>query len=498
MLAVPSEANYDVVIIGAGVVGTAIAREFSRYRLRTALLEKQPEPSFGTSKANSGIVHAGFHSPPGTLKSSLCVRGVELYPELVSDLDVEYKQNGTLMVAFAEEEKGGLHTYLEQGRAASVPHLELVERESLSDLEPNLSDRAVLGLLAPTGGVVSPFELTIAQAENAADNGVDCIYDCAVTDLESAGDRVCRVTTTRGSFTAALVVNAAGLFADKISNLAGDYSFSIQPRKGEEYLLDKRLEGIVQRTIFPLPTPVSKGILVIPTVHGNLMLGPTAEETDDRSDLSTSFEGFQKIFSMCSKMVEGIQPSSLIATFAGLRPASDRDDFVIEVSEAKSNLVNVGGIESPGLTAAPAIAEMVLDMCLGLLDSVGVEIKENREFNGVRSGIRRFRLMSEDERRTAVNADRRFASVVCRCELVTEAEIRDAVRRGARTLDGVKLRTRAGMGRCQGGFCTSRIIKILHEELGTPLDQLTKRGSDSRILMHRTKSLFSDEELSAE
>lgn len=473
---------YDVVVIGGGVVGCAIARELSRYKLRLALLEKEAEVGFGTSKANSGIVHAGFHSEPGTLKARFVVPGNKLYDRWKEELDIEFERNGVLMVARPEQESL-LHEYLERGRVNGVPRLRIVNQQELHEMEPNLAPDITAGLYAPTGGVVSPADLTMALAENASDNGVDVFTGAPVHSVQ---------TTDRGFFVvragcrrleARYVVNAAGLYADQVARLVGDDSFSIRPRKGEEYLLDKRLEGLVKSTVFPVPTKVSKGILVIPTVHGNIMLGPTAEEIESRDDLATSSTGFAEVLAGVQRLVPSVQPRDIITSFTGIRAASDHGDFVIEPSPAVRGWVNVAGIESPGLTAAPAIAEYVVH----LVKELGLELVEDPTFNPRRRPVIRFRELSHEERKSLIRRDPLYGRIICRCETVTEAEIRDAIRRGARTLDGVKWRTRAGMGRCQGGFCTARVIELLAEELGVSEEQVTKRGPGSELLLLRTK-----------
>ncbi len=481
--------EFDVVIIGGGVIGTAVAYNLSKLKLKTALLEKEIELAFGTTKANSGIVHAGFHSKPGTLKAILCVKGSLMYPQLCQDLDVPYKQNGVLMVAFNNEQLPELEAFYKQGKLNGLAELKILNRDELLKREPNLQDKVVAGLFAPTGGVVSPFELAINQGENAKLNGVEIVLDSSVIKMEDQKSQIL-ITTTNNQFTAKVVINCAGLYADNIARMLGDDSFSITPRKGEEYLLDKRLGNLVKSTIFPLPTPNSKGMLVIPTVHGNLMLGPTAVEMDRRDEFATTALGLKNIYDFTKNLVNGVDLRDLIASFAGIRAASDRGDFIIEFSQKTPRLLNIAGIESPGLTAAPAIGEKVLEMVKARLNEEGISVDLNPAFNPVLPKKLHLRDLKGLELEKAIRKDKRFAHVICRCELVSEAEIIEAIKSGARTLDGIKLRTRAGMGRCQGGFCTPKILKIMSKELGIPVSELTKRGGDSVLVPYTAKELI--------
>jgi len=482
--------RYDVAVIGGGVTGCAIARWLSRYHVRIALLEKEAEVCFGTSKANSGIVHAGFHSTPGTLKARFCFKGNRMYDQLTRELDVEFERNGVLMVAITDEEKTILRKYYQQGLVNGVEDLALLDRNRLLEMEPNLSPEVKLGLYAPGGGVVYPMELTMALAENAACNGVHILTGASVTAIEDTHNeegaaRWC-IKTARGKLAAAYIINAAGLYADQIAGMIGDHSFRICPRKGEEYLLDKRLRGLVHSTVFPVPTPVSKGILVIPTIHGNIMLGPTAEEIEERDDCSTTRQGYEQVMAGVRKLVPSISPGDIITAFSGIRAAADQDDFIIGPSVQADSFINVAGIQSPGLTAAPAIAEKVVD----ILRDVGLRLCERDDFQPRRNPVIRFRELNDEDRSKLIAEDPAYGHVVCRCETVTEAEIIDAIRRGARTLDGIKLRTRAGMGRCQGGFCTPKIINILARELNIDPLQVTKRGAESELLKYRIKEIL--------
>ncbi len=467
---------FDVAIIGGGVVGCSIARELSRFHLRVVLLELHEEVGFGTSKTNSGIIHAGHHDSPATLKGQLVVRGNALFDELAHDLQFGFRRSGELLVAKDESEIPILKQLEEQGKAKGVPGLEIWDRERLLKEEPNLSHKLAAALHAPSAAVINPYEFVYALMENARVNGVQLLVNSPVTGIECL-DRVLRLQTPNQAVTAKYVLNCAGVFADQIAAMADAKGFSIRPRKGEEYMLDKRLHGLVRRIIFPVPSKNTKGILIIPTYDGTIMVGPTAEDTDDRFDLSTTDKGAEQVFSAIRQICPSITARDTITEFAGLRAVANTNDFVIGPA-GFDGFINVAGIQSPGLTSAPAIAEYVRD----LLRDRGLELNERQDFKPRESGLSRFAAMSVEEQAEAIARDRHFARVVCRCELVTEAEINQAVDHGARTLDGIKFRTRAGMGRCQGGFCTTRCMDILSRRLMIPMHQVTKRGGDSWIV----------------
>jgi glycerol-3-phosphate dehydrogenase len=471
----------DVLIIGAGVVGAAIARELSCYRLRVMLVEKEPDVSFGASKANSGIVHSGLHDQPGTLRARLCVRGNLLYDSLAAELNFLYRRNGSLVVARGIEEMNRLDELIRQGRQNGVSGLELVNGADLGRLEPNLNPGLAGGLLAPTGGIVIPFDLVFALVENAVANGVELRLNTEVIGVQKQRDGF-MIETNKGLIEADFVINAAGLASGSVSRLLGDESVTIQPVLGEEYLMDRRLAGLIRRTIFPLPTALSKGILVMPTVEGNLMIGPTARRVERASEPETSAAGWEEIFGEAKSLVPRLNPSDLITSFAGLRATSDREDFIIEASALHPHWIQAAGINSPGLTAAPAIAEYVRE----LLHESGLRLAAKPDFNPVRKLVR-LRELDREQQAALMSGDPGYARIVCRCETVSEAEIRQAIRRGAATLDGVKLRTRSGMGRCQGGFCTPKIIRILSEELGIAPEQITKNGPGSPLLTGRLR-----------
>jgi len=476
--------TYDVVIIGGGVVGCALARELSQFQnLKVVVLETFAEVGFGTSKANSGIVHPGHHDKPGTVKASLVVRGNELIDQLAKELGFGYRRCGEVMVAKTEAEFDELKALMKQADAQKVP-VELWERDVLQAKEPHLSKDLVGGVYAPTAGVVSPYEMVHSLAAVAARNDVEFLFEqevVAIDKLEGQADGARLLVKTKKDLQvrAKYVVNCAGLFADKVAEMVGLHDFVIKPRKGEEYLLDKNMSYLTKRVILPVPTKVSKGILIIPTVDETIMCGPTATETDDRYDLTCTPEGCKQVFSFVTKMCNEISDRQVIASFAGLRAAANTGDFIIGPTAVKG-FINAAGIQSPGLTSAPAIAERLVE----ILGKEGLTCTPRPAGTWKRCvpAPRRLFTMSEEEQDKKVKENPAYGRVVCRCELVTEGDIEEAIEYGARTLDGVKFRTRAGMGRCQGGFCTSRIVQMLAEHQKVTLDKISKRGTGSEIL----------------
>ncbi len=479
-----SSDRQDVVIIGAGVVGAAVARELSRYTPRVAMLDKEADVSFGTSKANSGIIHAGFHASPGSLRARLCVEGNEAFGPLSEELEFPFERRGELVVAFSEEEVQALQGLYRRGRENRVPEVALLGRERTLELEPNLNPDLLGSLHAPTAGIVGPYEYCFALAENAVHNGVELHLGHRVVSIRANHAGGFSVETAAGkTFTARFVVNAAGLYADDVAAFAGAADFSISPRKGEEYLLDKRVGGLVHRVIFPVPSKTSKGLLVIPTVDGPVMVGPTADDVESKEDFATSRKGLTRVFQHAQRMIPAIRSSDVITSFAGLRPVSSTGDFVVGPSRVPG-FVNAAGIQSPGLTASPAIARLVV----GTLARAGLELQPRRGFSPRREAVPRIREAVErrDDAEIArlVDGDPGYGRLVCRCENITEAEILGAIRRGHTTLDGIKYATRAGTGRCQGGFCTYRIMDIIRRETGLGFDHITKKGSGSEIVLY--------------
>ncbi|MBN1652339.1 MAG: FAD-dependent oxidoreductase [Deltaproteobacteria bacterium] len=479
--------RFDVAIIGGGVVGCCIARELSRFRLRAVLLEQHEEVGFGTSKTNSGIIHPGHHSSAATLKGRLVVRGNALFDELERELKFGFRRVGELVVARDQREIRVLEELKARGDGKGVPGLEIWKQERLLREEPNLSSKLVAALYAPTAGVINPYEFVFALMENARANGVLLRVNSPVIAIERLGDAL-RIQTPGESLFASFALNCAGVFADRVAALTGSAGFSIRPRKGEEYMLDKRLRGLVRRIIFPVPGRHTKGILIIPTYDGTIMVGPTAQDTHDRYDLSTTDKGGEQVFSFIREICPSITSRDTITEFAGLRAVADTDDFVIGPS-ACPGFINVAGIQSPGLTSAPAIAEMVRD----LLQDQGLKLEARPDFQPEVPGPSRFAAMSLERQAEAIASDRHFAKVVCRCELVTEAEVNQAIDHGARTLDGIKFRTRAGMGRCQGGFCTTRCMDLLSKRLGMPMHRVTKRGGGSWIVAEMSEAQHREE-----
>ena len=468
----------DVVIIGAGVVGCSIARELSRYDLQIQVLERASDVCEGTSKANSGIVHAGFDAHPGTLKAKMNVAGNEKMEALSRELDFPFHRNGSLVLCFAEKDRDKLEKLLEQGIANGVKELRIIEKEELQQMEPDISREAVAALYAPTGGIVCPFGLTIAMAENAAVNGVEFKLETQVFSVKRKENHYL-VTTSRGEVECLAVVNAAGVYADTFHNMVSGRKLHIIPRKGEYCLLDKKVGNYVHSTIFQLPTVYGKGVLVTPTVHGNLLIGPTAADIEDKEAVSTTGEGIADVQKRAALSVEKLPTKQIITSFAGLRAHEEGGDFVLGEPEDAPGFFDAAGIESPGLTCAPALGEYLAGL---VAERLKAEKKEN--FVAARKGIPNMALASEEERKKLIAENPAFADVVCRCELVTEGEILAAIHRpvGATTLDGVKRRTRAGMGRCQAGFCSPRTVELLARELNRDMAEITKNEKGSEFL----------------
>jgi len=485
--------NADVVVIGAGITGAAVARGLSRYALDIILVEKEADFCFGASKANTGTIHAGYSDLPGTVKSGLCVRGNALYEQLCKELGVEFEHNGSLVVALNTDDLKILEELRQKGITNGVPDLRIIEKDELHQMEPNLTQNAIAALYAPTAGIMSPYEMTIALCENAIHNGVTPLLEAEVQGIEKQNSRVKRVITTQGIIRTKFVVNAPGLYADDVSQMVGIDDFHIYPRKGEYFIFDKGAGSLVNRPVFPTPTLISKGILVTKTIDGNTMIGPNAQDLDTKYKYAkdrnaTTNEGLNEVLEAASRLVPDLPKASTINNFAGLRAVSNTGDFIIRSYQKIKGFINVAGIKSPGLTAAPAIAELVIQ----ILKHEGLELKPKKEFDPIREKPIKFTDLSPEGKDALIAKDPRYGHIVCRCENVTEGKIVDATKRGAHTMDGIKYRTRCGMGRCQGGFCGPRVAAILARELSIPLEQVTKDGDGSNLVVGKTKSVLKE------
>ncbi|MBQ9746560.1 MAG: FAD-dependent oxidoreductase [Clostridia bacterium] len=475
--------KYDVAIIGAGVVGALTARELMKYKLRVCVLEAKDDVALGASRANSGIVHGGFDPVEGTLKAKLNVAGTRIMKSLVKELDVHYKQNGSMVLAFCEEEKEHLQKLYDRGIANGVPELSIISGDEARAMEPALSENVVAALLCESSGIVCPYDLTIAAMGNAMDNGAELLCNFPVTGIEYA-DGVYTVKSAEKAVEATYVINSAGVGADEIADMIGD-KYTITPKKGEYMLLDRSEGPLVSHTIFQTPGVFVKGILVSPTADGNLLVGPTSELTE-KGDLTTTLAGLDKIKAIAARSTEKVNYRKVITSFTGLRSScADSEDFIIEFSKNAPKFIELIGIESPGLSSAPAIAEYVAEM----LKADGLAMEANEAFNPTRVSCRHFGTLSMAEKNEMIKADPAFGHLICRCETVTEGEILAAIRQNppARSLDAVKRRTRAGMGRCQGGFCTTFITELLAKEQGIPETKVTKFGGKSYMLCGKTK-----------
>lgn len=474
---------YDVAIIGAGIIGTAIFRELTKYNLKVVILEKENDVSMGTSKANSAIVHAGYDPEQGTLMAKYNVKGNEMFEDLCKELNVPFKRNGSLIIGFNDEDMETIKWLYQNGNKNGVKGLKVLNKDEVLKLEPNLNKEVVGALLAPTGGIVGPFELTIALAENGVQNGGEIKLNKEVVKIEKDDDF--KIFVKDGEVVKSrYLINAAGLYADKIHNMICDESFEITPRSGEYFVLDKRQGKVVNHTIFQCPSKMGKGVLVAPTVHGNLLVGPDAIDIEDREDLGTTGEGLNAVREASLKITDKVNFRDTIRNFAGLRAQPSTGDFIIEENNKIKKFIDVAGIKSPGLSSAPAIAEGVVD----ILKNAGCKLENNPDFNGKREQVH-FMELSNSEKAELIKKNSQYGRIICRCESITEGEIVDAIHRsfGVLSIDGIKRRCRPGMGRCQGGFCGPRVQEIIAREYNIPLEYVVLDKSGSYILYGKTK-----------
>lgn len=475
---------FDVIVIGGGVIGGAVLRELTKYELSVCMLEKENDVCMGQSKANSGIVHAGFDAPQGSLKAKFNVLGNKMMENYAKELGVKYANNGSLVVAFSAEDMQTLETLKARGIVNGVEDMEIINAEQLRALEPNISDSAVGALHAKTGGIVCPYGLTIAAIGNAMDNGAKLYTDFEVSKIERQTDGFVVCSSVGESVCGKVVINCAGLGGGKIAALVGDNDIIVKARKGEYILLDRESGDFVSHTLFFTPTAKGKGILVTQTVDNNILLGPTSEEIE-KASTETTASGLSHIIEKVNGMVKTPPLYNTITSFTGVRAYSTRHDFIIEESARVKGFIHCVGIESPGLTSAPAIAKYAVEELVGKL----LPLTKNERFNGKRKADYFFKDLSTEEKNAVIAKDPSYGKIVCRCERITEGEIVRAVRENppAKNVDAVKRRTRAGMGRCQGGFCQPHVAEIIARELQIPFEQVTKNGDGSQLVVGVSK-----------
>lgn len=474
---------YDVVIVGAGVIGGMLARELSRYELSVAVLEKDNDVAMAASRANSGIVHGGYDPIPGTLKAKLNSQGVELLFEAAKELSVPCKRNGSMVCAFSAEEEPLIEELFQQGQQNNIPGLKILSGDEARAIEPNLSEAVTRVLHVTNAGIVCPYDLTIAAIGNAMDNGVQLYRNFKVSAISREKDSFTVTSEAGHQVQSRFLVNCAGGYSDAVARMAGDDFFTIIPRAGEYMLLDKAEGGRVSHTLFQCPTAEGKGILVSPTVDGNLLVGPTAKvvETPDSDD--TTAAGLSEVERLAAKSVPSVNFRQVITSFSGVRASTKGGEFILRASDKVKGLVHAGAIDSPGLTCCVSIAKYLTN----ILREEGLALSAKESWNGYRDNPHAFREMNDDEKNAYIQEHPEFGKIVCRCETVTEGEIIHAIRSNppAMDIDGVKRRTRSGMGRCQGGFCGPYVMELISKELGIPMEEVTKFGGASRMVIGR-------------
>lgn len=482
----------DILIIGGGVIGSAIAHQLAKYQFDIVLVEKESDICMGSSKANSAMVHDGYNVDGHKLKGKLVLKANPYFEKLCKDLYVPYvKSIGSIVIGFEDDDMKVMKEQMENGTKNGVKGLRIVGKDELHEMEPNINPDARFGLYNPNTGIINPFELTMALAENAVLNGVKVLLNTEVQDVIVRNQKIEAVQTNRGLIEAKVVINAAGLFADKIAGMVEDIDFAIKPRKGQYFLYDKKWGDHIKHTIYSAPTKVSKGMIIVPTTEGNILAGSNAQFLDDKEDLATTYEGMEEIY---TKTISHIFPSlprmgDVITTFTGLRAAATNEDFIIGYAKTVKGFINVAGIQSPGLSSCPAIAMMVEDLVRGLHFDLSFIEKTNYRIDRPKPIV--LRDLSYEERSELIQKNPDYGTIICRCETVSKGEIIDAIHRPipATNLDAVKRRTRAGMGRCQGGFCGPRVLDILEHELNISPLEVTKRGKGSYVLAIKNKDL---------
>ena len=492
---------YDVCIIGAGVVGSFVARELSKYKLKVLILEKNSDVCSEVSKANSAIFHSGYNNKPNTIKAKYYNRSHEIIDQICSDLDIEYKKTGSLLVSLNDLGRDSIYEKYENGVKNNVPGIKILEKKEILELEPNISDQATLALYTPTTGVINPFEMTVAACENAMENGVELKLNCEVIGISKNNEDLFEIKCKdNNKYFSKILINCAGLYTDKINNMiSNDKFFEIAPKKGQYIVLDKLEGNIVSNVIFMTKDKEDKkkrGVIVSPTTSGNILLGPSAEDTKENDNTFTTEKKLNFIQNGAKRVCPSINLDNVITSFAGFRPnanlfVKNKDtgeiekekakDFIVKQSSDVAGFINVAGIKSPGLTCAPAIAEDVAKMVVEILGKV----EKNESFNPKRKKVVKFKNLDEESRNELIKSNKSYGNIICNCELITEGEILDAIHRkcGATTLDGLKRRTRIGMGRCQGNFCTLKALEIMSRELKIPIEKLQKSNQGSEFFM---------------
>ncbi|MEM1483893.1 NAD(P)/FAD-dependent oxidoreductase [Oscillospiraceae bacterium PP1C4] len=475
----------DVLVIGAGAVGCAVARELTKYQLKVMVVDKNEDVGGDASKSNSAIIHTGYDASPGTLESELVVAANPMYDELTADLDVPFSRIGGILPAFTDEQYEKLPSLKEKAFKNRVYDIEYLTSEQLLEMEPNLNPEVKAGLYIPRESIIDPFLLVVAMAENAQENGATFLLNTKVTGIKMDGDKVAGAETTAGEIEAKYIVNAAGLHCDDIAEMVGKNDYFVNARKGQFYILDKNTSCKVNHIVLPIPTKLTKGKLMCPTIHGNMLVGPTAEDLTDKCDTSTNSEGLTTIQTDVKRLVPNVNLRDTITQYSGLRPNRNPEGLHVDTYDDVKNYVNLSGVRSTGLTASVALGKFVAQTLI----NIGMPAAFNLHFKAKRKGIIRFHELTREEQDAVIRKNPLYGTVICRCETITEGEIVEAIRRPipARSMDAIKRRLRAGMGRCQGGFCGPRVVEILARELGISTEEVNKNQSGSFMITGKVR-----------